>query len=373
MNVLARPFLFGFVMGLGLLSLLGSMLTPPDLPKRFARFHMLVSAETGFFPTPHQVRSIVDADSHPGVIYVIVGGTSVLHGVGQHESLIWTRALQERLGTKYKVINFAQRAGRLNDFGNIAAEYLIQKIAPVIYVADGVGDGFAISYDESFYARSEFQAWLRGYLLPWQPRDSIFWHAFWSPNSKLWPIAIGALLDVAFNFYDLWNYISYEYGGLIWDKLLAGQSFGRRSILHDPDLMPEQYEPLRYQDDFEQAMRIVRSQIISSETRGRALDLVGTVIPPRLRAVTLAVIDLDSPFYRDRLSAEEQKAYVDRVRERASNLAGLGFAETVTPSMNFTAKDYVDRIHLSVYGGQKLAAALAPRIEQLASKLGYLE
>ena len=40
--------------------------------------------------------------------------------------------------------------------------------------------------------------------------------------------------------------------------------------------------------------------------------------------------------------------------------------------MDFTAKDYVDRIHLSVYGGQKLAAALAPKIEQLASKLGYL-
>ena len=196
---------------------------------------------------------------------------------------------------------------------------------------------------------------------------------FRSPNSKLWPIAIGALLDVGFNFYDLWNYVSYEYGGLIWNKLLARQSFGRRSILHDPDLMPEQYEQLRYQDDFEQAMRIVRSQIISSETRGRALDLIGIVIPPRLRAVTLAVIDLDSPFYRDHLSVEEQKAYVDRARERASNLAGLGFAETATPSMNFTAKDYVDRIHFSIYGGQKLAAALAPRIEQLASKLGYLE
>ena len=107
MNVLARPFLFGFAIGLGLLSLLGSMLTPPDLPKRFARFHQFVSAETGFFPTPHEVLSIVDADSHPGIIYVIVGGSSVMHGVGQHESLIWTRALQERLGAKYKVINFA--------------------------------------------------------------------------------------------------------------------------------------------------------------------------------------------------------------------------------------------------------------------------
>ena len=374
MNVLARPFLFGFAIGLGLLSLLGSMLTPPDLPKRFARFHQFVSAETGFFPTPHEVLSIVDADSHPGVIYVIVGGSSVMHGVGQHESLIWTRALQERLGAKYKVINFAMRAGRLDDFGNIAAEYLIKKSAPVIYVADVVGAGFASSYDESFYAQSIFQAWLRGYLLPCQPRDSIFWHAFWSPNSKLWPIAIGSFLDVVFNFNDLWNYVDYEHGGLIWNKLLAGQSFLRRSNFHDPELTPEQYEPLRYRDDdFEQAMKIMRWEIlVSSDALRRALDLMEAVIPLRLRAVTLAVIAVDSPFYRDRLGVEEQKAYVARTRERALNLAGLGFAETATPGMDFTAKDYVDRIHLSVYGGQKLAAALAPRIEQLASKLGYL-
>jgi hypothetical protein len=58
----------------------------------------------------------------------------VLHGVGQHESLIWTKFLQRELGPAFRVINFAQRGGSSTDFGNIAAELLLRQSRPVIFV-----------------------------------------------------------------------------------------------------------------------------------------------------------------------------------------------------------------------------------------------
>jgi hypothetical protein len=41
--------------------------------------------------------------------------------------------------------------------------------------------------------------------------------------------------------------------------------------------------------------------------------------------------------------------------------------------LDYSDDDYIDRIHLSVPGGQKLAAALAPVIQDVAADLGYVK
>ena len=54
-------------------------------------------------------------------------------------------------------------------------------------------------------------------------------------------------------------------------------------------------------------------------------------------------------------------------------LTRLGFKRTLIPSEDFSEDNYVDRVHLSVSGGQKLAAAVIPAVREIAADLGYLK
>ena len=186
-------------------------------------------------------------------MYVIVGGSSVVHGVGQHESLIWTRFLQEDLGSSFRVINLAQRAGSSVDFGNIGAELLLRQGRPVIYVGDASIVRFASYLESSFYRYAMFDAWHRGYLLPWPPRDQLLSEAEWRGPSELRGPALGALLNAYLNFNDLWNFVSYEYANSNWHPLLLTRSFEPRASLADPDLMPEHLLAIWSHDDMAQS------------------------------------------------------------------------------------------------------------------------
>src|SRR5947199_4649717 len=98
-KLIPLPFFIGIAFGLVSLSCLGSVVQSATLVNQFVRFHQSINVEAGYFPTARQVRAIVDKTDHNDqLIYVIVGGSSVLHGTGQHESLVWTRSLKERLG-----------------------------------------------------------------------------------------------------------------------------------------------------------------------------------------------------------------------------------------------------------------------------------
>ena len=370
------PFFVGLVIGLASLSWLGSVAQSPHLVDGFVRFHQLINAETGYIPTARQVKQIVDRTRNDNaLIYVIVGGTSVFHGVGQHESMIWTRYLQEHLGPRFRVINFAQRAGRPNDVGNIAAELLLHESRPVIFVADGSVAQFAIPFEASFFPEILMQAWHRGYLLTWVPRDQLLSRVIWSSQPKLRNVALGAFLDNYLNFNDLWNLVGFEYANSIWSPLLGNRSLDARFRLRDPDPTPEHYRPLRYRNDLDQETRNVRRQIIAS-TDPRwpmIMDLTEQTIPPPLRAVTLAVIDLNSPFYLNKLSAADRGAFIVQAHEHARRLMGIGFKRAIVAADEFSEDDYVDRVHLSVSGGQKLAAGVAPEIRDIAVQLGYLK
>src|ERR1700738_575975 len=138
------PFFTGLAIGLIGVSWLGATVSSPYLVQSFVRFHQRINVEGGYFPTARQIRSILEARAEqPPRVFVIVAGSSVFHGVGQQASLIWTRFLQEHLGPQFRVINFAQRAGSTADFGNIAAELLLQRSQPVIFVGDASPNSLA--------------------------------------------------------------------------------------------------------------------------------------------------------------------------------------------------------------------------------------
>jgi hypothetical protein len=373
-KLIPLPFFIGIAFGLVSLSCVGSVVQSANLVNQFVRFHQFINVEAGYFPTARQVRAIVDKTDHNDqLIYVIVGGSSVLHGTGQHESLVWTRSLKERLGARFRVINLAQRGGDASDFGNIAAEYLLGSSKRVIFVADAPRKPRPLA--ASFYRHLIFGAWQRDFLRPWPLRDKLLAEAPLRGAEPLRGPALGAMLDTHLNFNDLWNFIVFDYMGLNWNRLLVERSFEARSRFKDTDLLPEQYRSLRYRDNLELIMGQVRSQILAPGDPAwqYAIDMTEQMIPPQLRAISLIVVDLESPYYVRRLAAAEHEKYLQAAHYHAKILAGLGFKRVLIPSEGFSDDDYNDRVHLSVSGGQKLAAAVAPAIQQMAIDLGYLK
>jgi hypothetical protein len=372
----ALPFIAGLVLGLLALSWLGSAVESTRLAQSFVRFHVWLSLASGYFPTARQIRAVVERRIGPEPkVHVIVGGSSVEYGVGQHETLIWTRFLQEHLGPVFRVTNLAQPASSSTDFGNIGAELLLREGRPVIYVAGAGLFVFGTALERSWYRHAMFDAWHRGYLLPWPPRDQLMADAAWHGPSELRGPALGALLNAYLNFNDLWNFVGYEYASSNWNRLLGRHSFGPRARLADFEIMPEQYANLRYRDDVNWLMRIVKGQILSPTDPSwqGIMALTEQMTPPQLRAVTLAVIQLNSPYYLDRLDPTDREAYVAEAYDHARRLREIGFRRAEVPGTDFTADDYVDRTHLSVSGGQKLADKLAPIIRTMATELGYLQ
>jgi hypothetical protein len=369
------PFFIGLGVGLVALSWLGATVESTGLARNFARFHQYINVESGHFPTARQIRSIIDyPNDRAPQVFVVVGGTSVFHGVGQHESLLWTRLLQKQLGPEFGVFNFAQRAGSMADFGNIAAELLLLRSQPVIFVGDASIYNVGIPLQASFYRHIMFDAWSRGYLLPWAPRDAILSGSAWRGPESLRGPALGALLNSYLNYNDLWSFVAYEYVNLNWNWLLAKSPLQPRRMFPDPDPFPEQYLSRRYLQNIEQEMHIVRAQIRSPDDPRwqRSIAETDQMIPLRLRAVALAVIQMNSPYYLDRLNAAERAAFIAQGDEHARRLREIGFNRAMVAAKGFTADDYIDRIHLSASGGQKLATELAPVIRAMATDLGYL-
>jgi len=369
------PFFLGLFWGLICLSYLGSHVVSEEWARQFTRFQRSIHSETNYFPTIRQMMQIIDAGDTSKIV-VVVGGTSVFYGTGQHDSLMWTRQLQQNLGPRFRVLNFAQRGGRANDFGNIAAETVIKRRAPVIYVADGMPSQFSIPYTASAYKPELVEAKEQGYLLPWPPRDKLLsLQLTWKPDA-LQSAHLGAILDSFLHFDDLWNYIAFEFVNMNWTPLLALDPYASRASGHYSELTPDQIAPLRYRYPNDVELETARSWIIRDADDLRWRDIVSITqdtIPPALRRVTVAAINLRSPRYLNQLTASERDAFVATANKHAAELARLGFARTLISGLGYTEDDYIDGLHLSASVGQRLAGLVASQVVSLSRELGYLK
>jgi hypothetical protein len=367
------PFFIGIIVGLATLSWAGAHVRSAEWTRQFTRFHQLISPESNYFPTIRQIKQIIDAVPKEKV-FIIVGGTSIFYGVGQPDSVMWTRQLQTLLGERFRVLNFAQRGGTSNEFGNIAAEILLQRHARVIYLADGVTDSFTYQYSIETYLPVIAEAWMRGDLIPWQPRDDLLrLHIKLAPD-RLQSVFLETVFDRILNFKDFWNYFEFEIGNLNWTLFLADRILAPRAKFHDNEDDAEAANPYPYPDSVE--VEEARGRIIPIDDKaGWAFHVHETeaTIPPELRRITLGTIHLGSPRFLNQLSADQHAAYIATANYHAAELKKIGFAECVVSGIRYTEQDYVDGLHMSVSGGEKLAAMLAPKVLALAQSLGYIQ
>jgi hypothetical protein len=369
-----RPFAFfaGLICGLFSLFVAGSGVRNTSLARNFVRFHFNMNVESGFMPTAAELATIINQQPAPRV-YVIVGGSSVLNGVGQRNDLVWSRRLQNALGRDFLVINFANRAGGSIDFGSVAAEMLLRQNRPVIYLADANETLYANDLPSSPYRYMIFDGWMRSYLVPWPPRDAYLRWAPLDQDQRLRSAALGEWLNFFLRFNELWNYVGYNVGGLQWNRVRTINSYSPIKDRPDPEMDPEFLRSIRYRANKDAELAIVASQASRPIQKLLASKAVTEeMVPPQLRSLTLVVIQLVSPYYLDAVPGSRE-ALVARASELQSVMRDMGFRKVIIPASGFTENDYVDRLHLSVEGGNKLAIAVAPAVRQMAMDLGYLQ
>jgi len=119
-----RLVLLGALIGFAAMCGLGRYVAGIDYHPNFVRLTQWDSPETKYYPTVNELIAIVRHEIKPGQILVIVGGNSVLRGVGQPPARIWTKRLQQELGGGYCVFNFAYDGSPAANGGAVVAEAL---------------------------------------------------------------------------------------------------------------------------------------------------------------------------------------------------------------------------------------------------------
>lgn len=377
------------LLGLGALAWAGRAVTNHNWHRNFVRFHYMIAPESQYQPTVGEMRAIIRDQCRPDQILVVVGGNSIFQGVGQPVEKLWTRRLQELLGDRYALVNLAFRGSSPTDAGALAAESLRDEFPRQIYLANVPPFTTAAAAGSIDYSFMTLDALHKGWLLDHPERNSQVADRLSRPD--LYPnfreLDLGARLDAALRFRELWNWWSATRAFTFPTSLTpeAKRAFLPRNALPDTerdfDEIPfaERYAP-RF---LETEMLITRNTTAQYYTRtpdggwqisefelAQFRKFAGWAFPDRLKARTLIVLSRNSPFYTSKLSGAEQARDELAFRDCAAAWRELGYAATEYGT-GFKEDDFGDRTHLTVSGGHKLAARLAPEIRALANKLGY--
>ena len=386
-----RWFLGGLALGLAALAVLGWSAARTDYHPGFQRFYPPISPETSYYPTLDEMKAIVRGRCRPGQVLVIVGGNSILEGVWQPSDDLWSDHLQELLGERYCVVNFAFRGAQPTDGGAVVAEALRREFPHQVYIANAAPFDRVDPLGHDPYRYLFWQAYFSGQLIrtPARAREIAAFRAGRGNRAVLAEAAIAEWFDCILHSRDLWNRVAFDYFCTVPSPL--GEYFPalitpRRMF---PDAEPDAYDPefkkIRYPAaSLGAEMAIVRNFTglflvraanggWRSTPRVRMTSLLDHLeaFPPPLVGRTILLISRNSPHYLADLSAAE------RLRE------DLGYREGVRlwrqagyPAMqygrDYGEDDFGDRTHLSKTGGRKLAADVAPQVRAVAERLGYL-
>ncbi len=381
----SRWFAYGLLLGAVLLAgMVWRARTTEFHRGGFLRFHPLASPESQYRPTVEEMVSIVRNRCRPDQVLVLVGGNSILYGVGQPAAEVWTRRLQELLGARFCVINFAFRGGSITDGAAVVSEVLRDEYPQQILVAnaapiqasDPVGVEayrYLIEYaygNGLFTASPERDARLQ--TLPAVHPDT---PAYWFNR-----------LERYLGFRTFWNSVAWNHISTVpFDLMPRFPTWSRaRADWPDPEpdtsLVPieERFLPQFFDKELEVARafsgEVTEKDPASGQWRVRPPTEqsfranAARMRPDSLKAKTLVITSGNNPYHTRHFTADEQ------IRDEFARQASvrlweeMGYA-ALAYGPEMSVEDYVDRTHLTKSGGNKLADLVAPEIRALAAQL----
>jgi lysophospholipase L1-like esterase len=388
-----RPWtlLAGFVLGLVLLAWAGRAVVRQDLHPKSVRFHPMIAPDSQYEPTVGEMQAFVRARCRSDQVLVIVGGNSILLGVGQPADKVWTRRLQELLGDRYAVVNLAFRGSSPTDGGAFVAESLRNEFPNQIYIANVAPFQAADAIGIESYRFIFFDAYYKHLLLPWAPREEELraYLADRPTHRERLERRLGAQADAWLHFRDYWNWWSstkfFTFGTPFQPD--AKLAFKPRNYFSDEE---NDYEGTPFDQRFYPAAVandtiIARAYSAVGYTKNASgnWELIPSVyegfrkvaqraFPDPVKPRTLILISRNSPFYTRQLAPDLQARDELAIRDTIAGWESLGYS-SMDYGRDFTPEDFGDRTHLTSTGGGKLAEAVAPKVQSLAARLGYLK
>ncbi len=382
--------LIGLGVGLLTLSIAGRVVPYTDWHPDFNRFTPHLTPETQYEPTIGELCAIVRANCRPDQILVIIGGNSILQGVGQPGQMLWSRRLQEILGDRYAVVNLAFRGSEASDGGAVAAEVLRQEFPRQIYIANVAPLGAASPAGSDSYRFMLFDAYYKGLLLDFPRRDESI--QTYIDNPDVYPgtalKVFFARIDRILRYRDFWNWWS---SNLFFTFPTARTPDVRAAYKPRgsfPDTEPN-FDDIPFQERFTDRIAPVEMEITRMATsvhyekdpsgnwqwihaykegfKGHVRD----AFPDELKPRTLIVLSRNSPYYTRQLNADESSREELAVHDALAGWREAGYS-SIDYGRDFADTDYGDRTHLTVSGGRKLATLVAAEVEAMSERLGYI-
>jgi hypothetical protein len=389
-------FLAGLAVGLVSLSVIGIKIGRTDYHPGYIRWFPPTSPEASYYPTLDEMTAIVRTNCRPDQVLVVVGGNSILQGVWQPAEEVWSRHLQQVLGDRYFVVNFAFRGAGPANGGAIVAEVLRNEFPHQIYIANEASQTAVESIGYDPYRYLTWEAYYRGLLIDYPPRNAMIadYRSTKEGRRALIDAAISTLFDRAIHYRNLWNFITFKYFATV--PSLYGAAIPE--LLTPRSKIPDQESDATSAANvanrlaavgpysaagFATEMQIVRGfqiyshrepnghWVLADATRADMLAHFQAAFPTPLKARTLMLISRSSPYYRRHLTADEAIGEDTAYQNTVDIWKQAGY-DAMSYGRDFADDDYGDRTHLSKYGGAKLAEAVAPEVRALAERLGYL-
>lgn len=357
-------FIAGIFLGLILLISAGKTISRINAFNEVIRFHDSLSPSTFFYPTARQMLQWSMQKVKTDKINVLLGGSSLLYGVGQPQGKTIADRLQDRLGNQFVVINLATKGGSIMGVGMIMAEKLISMGYPVIYVADMepsiFGRVMGATSTEYFYWDAKYNR----LMFDWEPRDKIeLWSLENSPDSR--EKQLNAIFNLNVFFNEFWTFIGYKYIFTVFSNMSADKFWRPRKEFRDSETDPP-VKPFFYQ--FERQIEIVKSMSTFNKNIEMKSLTWNDEVPDYLRKYTITVLCENNPALLQLMSVDEQKSRKILNEFAYQSIKNQG-QNPVSPCNDFNAFDYIDRVHLSVSGADKISEILAASINLRVKEL----
>ena len=385
--IVPLPLLAGVALSFLSCCLAGRMLARVNCLGHFTRFHVALGYQTLYYPTVSQVRSLARETLDPNKIAVVLGGNSILQGVGQGASGNWALRLQELLGDDFQVLNLALPNAYTFEFGSVAAEALLPDHPRLILLTNNIwpvarasiGDPDGRPFVRYFY----WQAQARGLLAASPERDEALRRLEEGRDESFRELRRQCALDARLAYHDLWNAATCRFVSTVWCAPLAASWTRPRGAYPDPDLVlppvNERRAAFAAKDlaTLRGILALTRQFLPPSghdaswrEPHSPLPGTVGNCLSPCLRGRTLVLLNRLCPLYLGPLTADEREVYA-RSFEVLVRLFGRAGVRAVEVSRDLPARCFSDSVHLTPEGGRRLAEEVAPLIRELADQLGY--